>query len=516
MVPLLTVFGLGTVLSLVLTPLARTIARRHGLLDRPDGRRKMHAAAIPVAGGIAVFLSASLAVAGAFFLSPLLRQELGGKGYGLVGLFLAAFVICVFGFADDLGRLRGRHKVLGQLLAVGILLQAGVVVRSVNLLGGQVELGLLAIPFTAFWLLGAINSLNLLDGMDGLLSSVGLILSLALALMAALNDQLLAGCVAIALTGALAGFLRYNFPPASIFLGDAGSMLVGLVVGTLAIQTSMKGPTTVALAAPIALFTIPILDTLAAIIRRKLTGRSIYTTDRAHLHHCLLRRGFSHRSVLLFVSLFCILAAAGSLASAVLRSEVLAIFVVMMVAAILISTQLFGYAEFMLVKKRLGSALLSFWRFPHQNGARQIEVHIQGSADWKALWEAIQNRADDLNLRIVQLDVNAPAIYEGYHARWESKQEDSEVPSLWLAEIPLALRGQVLGRLLVSGQRDDEPVWLKIATVARLVEDFERGALRLVAESRASATDEKNSSPFPREKGTPHQSSRPEELSVPS
>src|SRR5439155_8367461 len=140
-------------------------------------------------------------------------------------------------------------------------------------------------------LLGAINSLNLIDGMDGLLGSVGLILSLALAVMAALAGHWGAAAVAVALAGALLGFLPFNLPPASVFLGDSGSMLVGLVLGTLAIQSSLKAPATIALATPVALLILPIFDTTVAILLRTMTGRSLYTTDRGHLLHRLLRFG---------------------------------------------------------------------------------------------------------------------------------------------------------------------------------------------------------------------------------
>src|SRR5204863_5259620 len=133
---------------------------------------------------------------------------------------------------------------------------------------------------------------------DGLLSSVGLIICLAMGSMAFLTGSWATACVAMALAGAMLGFLRYNFPPASIFMGDCGSMLVGLVVGVLAIQGSLKGPATAALAAPLALLTIPIFDTLAAIVRRKMTGRSVYATDRGHLHDCMLQRGLTARHVL--------------------------------------------------------------------------------------------------------------------------------------------------------------------------------------------------------------------------
>src|SRR5262245_26371483 len=128
----------------------------------------------------------------------------------------------------------------------------------------------------------------MLDGMDGLLGVISLILSLPMAAMVVLAHRWPAAPVAHALAGALLGFLFYTFPPASIFLGDTGSMLVGLVIGVLAIQTSLKSPATLVLATPVALLAIPILDTTAAIVRRKLTGRSVYTTDRCHLHHCLL------------------------------------------------------------------------------------------------------------------------------------------------------------------------------------------------------------------------------------
>src|SRR5262249_20696536 len=198
--------------------------------------------------------------------------------------------------------LRGRYKLLGQVFAVGAVLAYGVRVEAVHLFAWRIELGWFAVPFTLFWLLGAINSLNLLDGMDGLLGTVGTIVSLAIAALAAVPGHWAEAAVAATLAGALLGFLRYNWPPATIFLGDAGSMLIGLVIGVLAIRCSLKGTATVALATPMALLIIPIFDTAAAIVRRKLTGRSIYSTDRAHLHHCLLRRALPRPVVPLVVS----------------------------------------------------------------------------------------------------------------------------------------------------------------------------------------------------------------------
>ena len=142
--------------------------------------------------------------------------------WNLLGLLAGGLMICAVGVADDFGLLRGRHKLMGQLAAALVVVAFGVRVDRVALFGWQIDLGLTAVPFTLFFLLGAINSLNLLDGMDGLLSSVGLVLCLALGAMALLGGHMTAAWVALALAGALAGFLFYNFPPASVFLGDSG------------------------------------------------------------------------------------------------------------------------------------------------------------------------------------------------------------------------------------------------------------------------------------------------------
>ncbi len=310
MLGLLLVLPASFASCLLLVPLVRLLASRYGLVDNPDGRRKVHGRSVPLGGGLAILASSAVAVAAALAVAGPVRDELAGRWAMVLGLSLAALLICGVGVADDCGKLRGRYKLLGQVAAVAIVIGSGVVVRDVHLFGCQIDLGLLSLPFTAFLLLGAINSLNLLDGMDGLLGSVGAVVCLALAGMALLAGHwAIAGC-ALALAGALLGFLRYNLPPASIFMGDCGSMLVGLAVGTLAVEGSLKAPATIALATPVVLLTLPILDTTAAILRRKLTGRSIYTTDRGHLHHCLLRRGLSTWRVLLLVLGFCVLTGA--------------------------------------------------------------------------------------------------------------------------------------------------------------------------------------------------------------
>jgi UDP-GlcNAc:undecaprenyl-phosphate GlcNAc-1-phosphate transferase len=270
------------------------------------------------------------------------------------------------------------------------------------------------------------------------------------------------------LAGALLGFLRYNLPPASIFLGDAGSMLVGLILGALTIHCSLKAPATIALAMPVALLILPIFDTTAAIVRRKLTGRSIYTTDRGHLHHCLLRSGLTTPWALVLVSVCCLAACASVLASQAFNNEGIALITAASIIVILILTRLFGHAEMLLIKGRLVSLL---WR---AGGVGHMEVRLQGSAAWKDLWEALKLRTGELNLQSILLDVNAPALHEGYHARWDQSQDDASELPLWHAEIPMTAQGVSVGRLVLEGKPDDQPVWLKIAIVMKVIEDFHR------------------------------------------
>jgi UDP-GlcNAc:undecaprenyl-phosphate GlcNAc-1-phosphate transferase len=484
MMILLFVFGASLVICTALTPLVRRLAIQLDLVDHPDGHRKAHAKPTPVAGGVAILIASCAAAAGFLVLPNELRDQVKAEeSRQLVGLLLAALVICITGVADDFGRLRGRHKLAGQLVAVAVLIGFGLVVKNIRFFNYDIELGLLAIPFTIFFLLGAINSLNLLDGMDGLLSSIGLIITLAMAGMAAHGEHWQAAALAVALAGALFGFLFYNFPPASIFLGDSGSMLIGLVVGVLAIQSSLKGPATVALAAPLAALAIPILDTTAAIVRRKLTGRSLYSTDRGHLHHSFLNRGLSIRGALLAISFFCSLTVVGALASLAFNNELIAVITAITVVGILVGVKLFGHAELMLARRRLAATISSFLTSPSNGAARAMEIRLQGSADWKQLWDPFIASALELNLKNLSLNVNAPAIHESYHARWDCPIDDDESHNLWVAEIPLMVCGLRLGKLQITGHRDEQPVWEKIAELTSLLQKVEHHVTMLQADA---------------------------------
>lgn len=485
MTTFLLTFAVSTLAGLLLTPVVRSWAIRLDLVDRPDTHRKMHARVTPLGGGVAVFLAATFTVGLLYLVPNPWQAKLIQSSWEVLGLWLGSFVLCCVGLFDDRYRLRGRQKLLGQVVAVSIPMAMGLTIEHISFFGYPIALGLLATPFTMFWLLGAINALNLLDGIDGLASSLGIILSLTIAALAMLTGNFVAATLSLALAGGLLGFLRYNFPPASIFLGDTGSMLIGLVVGVLAIQCSLKGPATVALSAPLAIWAIPILDSTAAILRRKLTGRSIYATDRGHLHHSLLTRGFSGRATLGWISFFAGCTALGAFTSVYLQNEGFAFASVGAVLAILISTRMFGHVELMLVNHRLfhlAKSLVSTARTPKSEKANRIQqdfIRLQGSREWEQLWDALTDTAERLNLASVGLHLNAPQQHEGYYASWR-RMRDFHAEELWRVEIPLVADGRSIGRLEITAERDNRSVCASIAEVLDHLEPFEQQVLGLL------------------------------------
>lgn len=467
MMALFAAFGVGLATCLILTPVVRALALGFGLVDRPDNHRKIHGKTIPLGGGIALLIAVAVGVAAFLVVRALSGLETLLTPPPLLGLLLGGILVCVVGIVDDYGYLRGRHKLLGQLVAISIVVVSGLQVRSVSLLGVVVDLGPVSFPFTALWLLCCVNSLNLMDGMDGLLSGITAIVVLAAAVLAAWHGQLVTAAVALALAGAVLGFLRYNFPPASIFMGDAGSMLIGLLVGALTLQCSLGTDHTAKGILPAILLTVPLLDTTAAVLRRKLTGRSIYTTDRGHIHHLLLRRGLSTRSVLLLICAFCLWAVLAGLASAMLRNDLLGVLPCGVLIFGLVATGLFGQGEYHLVQSLVARKARGFIRGRDGSRAEHVEVRLQGSLDWTELWAEIIQQAHGLNLNTVKLDVNAPALHEGYHACWQCNGA-TESPNEWMATLPVVVDGQLLGRLEVTGSPDTDPL-PKVASVTHLL-----------------------------------------------
>jgi UDP-GlcNAc:undecaprenyl-phosphate GlcNAc-1-phosphate transferase len=339
--------------ALLLTPLARAAARQLQIVDEPDGKRKLHKRPVPLFGGVAVYFSLVLGLC-------LVQQfaEVTPRFEQLCDMVIAAAgFVCLLGCVDDTWDLNARLKLLLQTCSLLPIVLSGFTIDHVLAFGYPIELGWLGVPITILWLLACINALNLLDGMDGLASVVGLSTAAMLAIIAASLDHSHVSLVAMALAGALAGFLVYNLPPASIYLGDSGSMVIGLVVGILGMHATLKTPTTLAITAPAVLMSIPMLDTVLAIVRRKLSGQRFYTADRGHIHHRLLERGLNNWQALGVIGLLCLLTGSAAIAAIILRSDGLAWAIAISVVATMIHLRLFGHHELSLVKLTMARSL---------------------------------------------------------------------------------------------------------------------------------------------------------------
>lgn len=440
-------FFVGLIAAVVSYPLTNFIgmlARRWDVVDRPDGHHKSHTTPVALGGGLAVFLAATVTFAVEFLSSDRLQVALIEEKPFLGGLLLAgAWIVCL-GLYDDRFGMKGRYKLVGQLFAAAIVISSGLQIHAFSLFGYPLQLGWFSVPFTLFWLLGAINSLNLLDGIDGLATTLGIILCATITLMALMIGQFAVAIVGAVFVGALVGFLRFNFPPATIYLGDAGSMLIGLVVGSLAIGGSLKTTATIGLAAPIAIWALPMFDSFTAILRRKLTGRSIYAVDRGHLHHRLMNRFGKNTIVLGVVAICCVVTCAGALLSVMIKNDLVAVGSVLLVFGILVATQAFGHVEVRMLLSRLKSLILS------RGGTHQASFHLQGSREWDLIWSSMVEYAEKVQLIELKLDINLASAQEGYHASWR-RPSKTERRERWHLVLPLMASEHVVGKLQVVG-----------------------------------------------------------------
>jgi UDP-GlcNAc:undecaprenyl-phosphate GlcNAc-1-phosphate transferase len=284
-------FAMSLLIAALLTPRLRRLAERRGLFDHPNDARKIHRRVIPRIGGVAIIVAFYVP-----FVGLMLSEPTGQSAYPLL---VGGILIGALGLYDDLRGAGAGLKFTVEFAVAAGLYYFGYRIEQISMPGGPLDLGLLAFPVTLLWIVGVINAMNLIDGLDGLAGGIALCaISTNLVLSWVRGEPVMVLSMA-SLAGAVAGFLFYNFNPASIFMGDTGALFLGYVLAVSAIQTHQKSSTAVSLLIPMLVLALPITDTALAMARRALSGRSMFTGDLDHIHHRLLNKGLSHRNTVL-------------------------------------------------------------------------------------------------------------------------------------------------------------------------------------------------------------------------
>ncbi len=340
-------FVVAMIVALLATPLVILLARKTGALDAPNAR-KVHKKPIPRIGGLAIyagFMAAIIFVAIKFGFDAESIKE-------TVGLTLSGSLIVAVGLIDDYKNLPAKVKLLGQIIAAAVLvLVFDVRIDFVTdpfgeyLYFDNLPIPHLAIIVTMFWLVGLTNTVNLIDGLDGLAAGVASIASFTILLIALEQNFILVAIMTAALAGAAVGFLKYNFHPAQIFMGDTGSMFLGFMLAGISVTGAVKSVATIALIVPIFALGLPILDTTFAIVRRVRGGVPIFKPDKGHLHHRLLGVGFTQRQAVLLMYVISALFGLSAIALTAVSCQIAVLILFVVLAAIIYGVRKLGIAR---------------------------------------------------------------------------------------------------------------------------------------------------------------------------
>jgi UDP-GlcNAc:undecaprenyl-phosphate GlcNAc-1-phosphate transferase len=399
----------------LLTPLVTVGSRRLGLLDHALGRRKVHEIALPRTGGVAIVVACFGAVA-LLLLSPL-------NGAARVDLSLALNLlpavagIFALGLVDDILGLNAKEKLVGQVVASYLAYMGGVHITGFV---GYTMPEWTSLPLTIAWLTLCSNAFNLIDGMDGLAAGVGLFATLTTLSAALLSNHMALALATAPLLGALVAFLRFNFNPASIFLGDCGSLTVGFLLGCFGAIWSQKSATLVGMAAPLMALAVPLLDTGIAVARRFLRRQPVFSPDRNHLHHRLLERGFSTRKVAIILYAACGVAAAFALLQSMPNNRFSGLLLIIFCVAAWIGILFAGYVEFDTARH-----LVLTGTFRHIVGAKvfagDFEKKIAAAATPLDYWAAVRDVGHELECAHVRMELRG-AVFEERNVKREREQ----------------------------------------------------------------------------------------------
>lgn len=431
-------FLISLMVTASLTLAVRHLALRHGVVDRGQGSRRVHATPTPRLGGIAVVLGFFAPLVGLLVVDSWVGIAFRSNTPLVFGLFGGGLAIALLGLYDDL-RGSGAPLKLAVQLAVGLVLyRLGVRIELLaNPFGVDLDLGVLSLPFTLLWLIGVVNAMNLIDGLDGLAAGVAFFAVATNFLLAISRGDLVMSLMMATLGGAILGFLIFNFNPASIFMGDTGSMFLGFVLAVSSVVTSTKSGTAVAMLVPIISLGLPIMDTLLAMIRRTLIGRPMFAADKEHIHHRLMSRlQLSHRNAVLVLYALCCLFGLTALGLSFANSAQSALLLAGIAVVVVVLMRKLGYLNPRAAiagagqKRRRNVALRTV--------VKEVTESVRAAQKLSELWESLRPLSWVLDLSRLELHLR-PSGAEGDVFQFAMQRGDAG------ASLPCNLRFDVRG-----------------------------------------------------------------------
>jgi len=479
----LVAFVLSLITGLVLTRVLRDLARRYGLYDSGGGR-KIHKQPIPRLGGVAVVLSMCLPLVGLAFYQNDISRELWMDQPLLVSLLGGGGLLFVVGLLDDLRDMRAILKLLAQVAAGVIVYAAGIRIEAISVpFFSPVHLGMLSLPATIFWMVLVTNAVNLIDGMDGLAGGVVVLAGGTLFIMSVIEDNVLAAVLLACVVGATMGFLAYNVNPATIFLGDAGSLTLGFLLALTAVHSSQKSYTLFSIVAAMMALGLPIFDLGLAVIRRFLSGQPIFRADQHHVHHRLLRMGLSQSQSVVVLFAGAIVLEGLALVFIYADDRLSALAIAALVPLIVVVVRFLGYDRLIMSARR--ARVLEGVEQAATEGTRALlNVRRSPAQSFADLWSKVSRVADELGLEHIRLEVTDAHVREliGGERHWVWTRTGTDeargvhLQSLWTTEAALIVGDRRMGRVEVGGQ--DE---------RRLLAPLSEAWVQIIADTLATA-----------------------------
>jgi UDP-GlcNAc:undecaprenyl-phosphate/decaprenyl-phosphate GlcNAc-1-phosphate transferase len=465
-------FVLALLLSVVLTWLVRSRALKHGWVSLPESERHLHTKPLPRIGGVAIYASLVITLLSVLYYMHRFPFHRAFHVRTMAFLLVPGTLVFLLGLYDDLRGIGPYWKFFVQAIAGAIVFAGGLRIVALPILFGSSRFGwVVSLGVTIFWILWITNAFNLIDGVDGLATGSALFSTFVVCIVSALNGNQFGLLLTATLSGSLLGFLRFNFNPATIFLGDSGSLFVGFMLGSLALY-GQKSPTMVAVAIPVVSFGLPIMETVISVVRRFMNGKPLFAADREHIHHKLLKRGLSPRQTTLI--LYAVSAVFGLLSLFLLLpgGGPVALVLVVLGGMVWIGVQHLGYHE-MVELRRMAQRTLD-----------QKHVVINNLAVRRAISEFLACSSLD-RLRAILEGTFAENDFDGYELEYlpaGAHDSSAEIrmawckpeaignlgrPGVWRMDLPLGSQARNHGYFRVYRHYCDRSLMLDINLLTR-------------------------------------------------